>query len=53
MRKEGKKNKNKIVTKIVINEIYKSDDLNIINYFKESRSAIYDNYNKLYDGFIR
>ena len=43
--------KNKIVTKIVINEIYKSDDLSIINYFKESRSAIYDNYNKLYDGY--
>ena len=43
--------KNKVVTKVVINEIYKSDNLDMITYFKESRSAIYDNYNKLYGGY--
>lgn len=43
--------KNKIVTKIEVDETYISDDKYIINYFKESKSAIYDNYNKLYGGY--
>lgn len=43
--------KNNIVTKVTIDEVYTSDSLDMITYFNESRSAIYDNYNKLYDGY--
>lgn len=43
--------KNKIVTKMIIDETYISEDKNIINYFKESKNAIYNNYNNLYGGY--